>query len=331
MYVNTYIHVYSCMNRGAPESMQSPLAVLLWLDSTRASPHKSEMCCTVDGTDASKSAQWLRSKKKKRQQVCARTWQLLTLTHNSHASWKVCYGVCKYSRQRGRHTLKHKHADTRTHAHSPIQAHTFAHTHAWQVSIIIANNKECCLLAGEQEKFSPSTRLHFSPTWLMLGTERCPAPHSSRHPPRRFRRTAQRTFRWLFSQKQLMLNLLKTFVSSALLLFSLCRCFYGKVLRTKATTLPDSKYGMQKKIRKNKAEEGIALKGRTGATPSPIAMHVRPMEHGVFNSDDYATFAQGKWAKDVLAPCHPWPPAASAQRDTKRCKSSWMATQSKAR
>lgn len=172
MYVNTYIHVYSCMNRGAPESMQSPLAVLLWLDSTRASPHKSEMCCTVDGTDASKSAQWLRSKKKKRQQVCARTWQLLTLTHNSHASWKVCYGVCKYSRQRGRHTLKHKHADTRT--HSPIQAHTFAHTHAWQVSIIIANNKECCLLAGEQEKFSPSTRLHFSPTWLMLGTERCP-------------------------------------------------------------------------------------------------------------------------------------------------------------
>lgn len=72
--------------------------------------------------------------------------------------------------------------------------------------------------------------------------------------------------------------------------------FYGKVLRTKApTTLPDSKYG-RKKIKewKNEAAEGINRTGQTRQTLLQIAMHVQLMGHGVFNSDDYATFTQGK-------------------------------------
>lgn len=67
--------------------------------------------------------------------------------------------------------------------------------------------------------------------------------------------------------------------------------FYGKVLRTKApTTLPDSKYGRKKKKKEWKDEAA----GPDRETLFQIAMHVQLMEHGVFNSDDYATFTQGK-------------------------------------
>lgn len=160
----------------------------------------------------------------------------------------------------------------------------------------------------------------------MLGTEPTPAsppPPSSLYPatPCRFRRTAQRTFRWLFSQKQLMLNLLKTFVSSALLLFSLCRCFLRQSFVHKG---PDDAARQQirhKKIReRNKSSRRQCfwtrdLRGGLAA----IAMHVRLMGHGVFNSGDYATFTQGKWAKDALHDT-PWPPTAAAPLSTARHK-----------
>lgn len=70
--------------------------------------------------------------------------------------------------------------------------------------------------------------------------------------------------------------------------------FYGKVLRTKApTTLPDSKYGRKKKeMERRSSYEWWA--GPDRETLFQIAMHVQLMGHGVFNSDDYATFTQGK-------------------------------------